>query len=268
MAAANLFILISHERSGSHFVGEYLRSLAGFRVFDEVCNPDAIKPKQYAESFFRFKYDYIVKRPQLLLEPTRQEYFSFVQSYFDHLVTLGAPNNVAVDIKYGHIQNFEGWWWPMLERPALLNVCETAGIGIVHLFRENVVEATVSSMIADKRKVWHSWQVKPETPMDQKFELPVREIIRKAKVLEREIHWVKEWVRRNNTLEITYERVSAELGRGGALDSALTKFLGRPPKAPFKPRLQKLARPMRDSVENFGELKAACEAAGMGHLAP
>jgi LPS sulfotransferase NodH len=173
-----------------------------------------------------------------------------------------------VDIKYGHIQNFEAWWWPMLERPSLLKVCETAGVGVLHLFRENAIEATVSSMIADKRKVWHSWQVNDGTASNQKFALPARDVVRKAKVLEREIHWVKEWVRTNNALEITYERVSAELGHGGALDAALTKFLGRAPKGPFRPRVQKLGRPMREMVENFNELKAACDSAGMGHLVP
>jgi LPS sulfotransferase NodH len=268
VAAANLFILLSHERSGSHLVGEYLRSLTGFRMFDEVCNPDAIKPKRHAESFFRFKYDYIMKHSELLLEPTRQGYSQFVQAYLDHLLKLAAPQNAVVDIKYGHIQNFEAWWWPMLERPSLLNICETARVGVLHLFRENTVEATVSSMIADKRKVWHSWQVKPDTAMDRKFELPAREVVRKAKVLEREIHWVREWVRTNNMLEITYERVSAELGRGGALDAALTNFLGSAPKGPFNPRVQKLGRSMREMVENFGELKAACDSAGMDHLVP
>lgn len=266
MAAANLFILLSHERSGSHLVGEYLSSLANFKVFDEVCNPDAVKPERYLESFYRFKYDSIVKNPQLLLNPTQQDHHAFVEAYFNQLLALRAPHDVAVDIKYGHVQNFEGWWWPMLERPTLLHICETRKIGIIHLFRENVVEATVSSMIADRRKIWHSWQANAEMSADQRFNLPVREIIRKAKLLEREIYWVKEWIAKNNAFEITYERVSAELGRGGQLDSALTDFLGHAPLAPFRPRHQKLTRPMRAALENFDELRAACEAAGLGKM--
>lgn len=267
MAVANLFILLSHERSGSHLVGEFLSSLTDFKVFDEVCNPDAVKPEHFLESFYRFKYDTIVRDPQFLLNPTRQGHFAFVEAYFKQLLALRAPHNVAVDIKYGHVQNFEWWWWPMLERPTLLNICEASGIGVIHLFRENVIEATVSSMIADRRKVWHSWQANAET-MSQTFRLPVQEIIRRAKLLEKEIQWFRKWTKKNNRIEITYERVSAELGHNGQLDAELAIFLGGAPTAPFRPRYQKLTRPMREVLENFDELKAACEGAGLGKLVP
>ena len=262
---ANLFILLSHERSGSHFVGEYLASLSDFKVFDEVCNPDAVKPEHCLESFYRFKYDTIVKDPRFLLNPTRARHSEFVAAYLNHLLALRAPHHVVVDIKYGHVQNFEWWWWPMLERPALLNICEANGIGIIHLFRENVIEATVSAMIADRRKIWHSWEVKSETA-PQTYRLPVQEIIRRAKLLEEGTQWFKEWTGKNNRIRLTYERASAELGLNGELDAELTKFLGRGPRAPFRPRVQKLTPPLHEIVENFDELKGACEKAGWGRF--
>ena len=263
---ANLFVLLSHERSGSHLVGEFLKGLTDFKVFDEVCNPDAVKPERSPESFFRFKYESIVRTPWLLLNPTRQGHAAFVDAYFEHLLVLRAPHHVAVDIKYGHVQNFEGWWWPMLERPALLKYCETGGIGIVHLFRENVVEATVSSMIADKRKVWHSWEAAAEPTADLTFSLPVQEVIHRAKLLEEEIRWFREWTGKNRRIEITYERVSVELGREGPLDAELTGFLGQTPRMPFRPRHRKLTRPLREVLENFAELKSACDVSGLGSL--
>ena len=264
-ALANLFILLSHERSGSHLVGEFVASLSDFKVFDEVCNPDAVKPERYLESFYRFKYDTIAKDPDFLLNPTRERHLAFVTAYFNQLLALRAPHHVAVDIKYGHVQNFEHWWWPMLERPTLLDVCETNGIGIIHLFRENVIEATVSSMIADRRKIWHSWQVKSGIA-PQTHRLPVQEVIRRAKLLEQQIQWFKKWTGKNSKFELTYERASAELGRSGDLDGELTAFLGRAPRAPFRPRYQKLTGPLREVLENFGDLKTACEAAGLGGL--
>src|ERR1700749_239959 len=127
-------------------------------MFDEVCNPDALKPTRAPESFFRFRHDAITRNPSLLLEPSAQSHRDFVIAYFNHLQLLAAPARVAVDVKYGHVHNFESWWWSLLERPALLAICEATGIGVIHLYRENVVEATVSSMIANRRKIWHSWQ--------------------------------------------------------------------------------------------------------------
>jgi hypothetical protein len=266
MAAANIFILLSHERSGSHFVGEFLASLANFKVFDEVCNPDAVKPDRYLESFYRFKYDTILKDPQFLLNPTQQGHRAFVEAYFNLLRSLRAPHHIAVDIKYGHVQNFEWWWWPMLERPTLLNICEANKIGVVHLFRENVIEATVSSMIAEKRNTWHSWEDQADATASQTFKLPIHDVVRKARILEREIYWFKEWTMKNLSFQMSYEQVSAELGRGGQLDTALTNFLGSKPVGPFKPRHRKLTRPLYEVLENFSELKAACEAVGLSSM--
>ncbi|HVU19378.1 MAG TPA: hypothetical protein VHE09_01515 [Rhizomicrobium sp.] len=260
------FILLSHERSGSHFVGEFLSSLANFRMFDEVCNPDAVKPAKAKESFYRFKYDAITKDPRLMLEPTVRSHHDFVQSYFDHLLALGAPHNIGVDIKYGHVQNFEWWWWPILERPTLLTLCESSQIDIVHLYRENVVEATVSAMIAQRRKIWHSWQAGADAANHGPYKLSVEEVIRRARLLERQTGWFKEWTKRNARIELTYERAAAELGKGGALDASLTGFLNTALKKPFEPRVQKLTPPMREIVENFADLKAACETAGWGRF--
>ena len=258
----NAYVLLSHERSGSHFVGEFLATLAGIRMFDEVCNPDAVKPTKARESFFRFRYDAILKDSRLLLEPTIQGHRDFITAYFAHLQSLAAPARVAVDIKYGHVQNFEWWWWPMFERPALLTLCEAADIGIIHLYRENVVEATVSSMVANRRKIWHSWQPGALAESVAPLALPVGEVVRKSKLLERQTRLFRDWTRKNTKIEITYESIATDLGKGGPAEVALTGFLESSPKKVFSPRVQKLTPPLREIVENFGELKEACEKAG------
>jgi hypothetical protein len=263
---ANTFILLSHERSGSHLAGEFLGSYAHFRMIDEVCNPDAVKPEKFPESFYRYKYDSIVEDPKLLLEPTRDRHVAFVESFFRHLQELKAPNDICIDIKYGHLLNFELWWCPPLERPFLLKFCESNQIGIIHLFRENVVEATVSSMIADRRKVWHSWEDAAVTTVGNAYPLPVHEVVRRAKLLQQQIQLQRQWIQGAPNLELTYERISVEMGQGGALDTKLDEFLGSHPKKVFQPRHKKLTPPMAEAVENFAELKQACETAGLGRF--
>jgi len=258
------FILLSHERSGSHLVGDFLGTLAGFRMFDEVCNPDAVKPGKHAESFYKFKYDAIQKDPRLLLEPSIKLHREFVKTYFDHLHTLGRAPLFGVDVKYGHVHDFEWFWWPMLERPALFSICEENDIGIVHLYRSNVVEATVSGLIASRRKIWHSWQVKEGEATDKPVKLPPYEVVRKAKLLERQTGLFREWTAKNKRLEVTYEQVSGELGKRGHVDHAITQFVGAELKKLFQPRVQKLTRPLREAVENYEELKKVCKEAGLG----
>ena len=175
------FLLISHERSGSHLAGDFLGALAGFRVVDEVANPDALRPSKHAESLHRFKYDYLIRDPAFMLEPTRKGHTEFVAAFFDHLVKLKAPNDIVVDIKYGHVHNFEWWWCPPLIRPFLFVFCQERDIGIVHLYRENVIAATVSSLIADRRRIWHSWQVKSDSDMRAKHQLPAYDVVRRAR---------------------------------------------------------------------------------------
>jgi hypothetical protein len=260
----NAFILLSHERSGSHFVGEYLSTLAGFRAFDEVCNPDAVKPTKHIESFFKFKHDAILKDPRLLLEPSLQLHRDFVKSYFAYLLSIGRAPNFVVDIKYGHVQNFEWHWWPILERPTLFDICESEDIAVAHLYRANVVEATVSSMIANRRKIWHSWQIKGAAAANQPVKLPAHEVARKASLLQRETELFRDWTAKNKKLVITYEQANAELGRGGSLDKSITKFFGAELKKPFQPRVQKLTQPLHEAVENFEELRKVCMEAGLG----
>jgi len=259
-----VFILLAHERSGSHLAGEFVGAHENFRMVDEICNPGALRPAKHPESFHRFRYDYILNDPDYSLEPSRANHVAFVNAYFEHLKKLKEPHDIAIDVKYGHVQNFEWWWCPVLERPFLFSLAQESDIGILHLYRENVVEATVSSLIADRRKVWHSWEAGADAPL-QKYELPVGNIIHRARLLERQTALYADWTAKNRKLALTYEEISAGLDNGGAGDR-VSAFLGSKLRRAFHPKHQKLTPPLRDVVENFAELKTACEAAGLGRF--
>jgi hypothetical protein len=265
---AQKFILLSHERSGSHLAGDFIGSLPNFRMIDEVCNSDAVKPAKHTESFHRYKYDFLLVEPAYMLEPSRHRHNDFLVSYFAHLAKLRAPNHIAVDIKYGHVQNFEWWWAPPLVRPFLINFCQEQDIGIVHLYRENVIEATVSGMIADKRKIWHSWQPGADADAGKKFALNVREAIRRSKLLQRQTQLFKDWTGGTRRVAVTYEEIAAQLGHGKETDAKLFKFFGSSLKSEFQTRYQKVTRPLPEIVENYGELKETCDKEGLGWCLP
>jgi hypothetical protein len=264
MSETGITLLLSHERSGSHLLGEYFGSLQNVAMLDEVCNPFAVQPQKSPMSFYRFRHEAIGKDAGILMQPTRERHDTFVASYFEHLKGLRPSRNVVVDIKYGHVHNFELFWWPVFERPFLMQFCEQRGIGIVHLFRENIVEATASALIADQRKVWHSWEEAAAKTADQTFRLPVQTLVWRAKNLQRQIDWFKECTATVRRVTVTYEALARELGSGGELDESLENFVGGHRIAAFRPRHQKVTRPLADIVENFSDLKQACEAAGLG----
>lgn len=260
---AKISILLSHERSGSHLAGEFIGALENYRMVDEVCNPGALKPNTHRESFHRFKYDYILADPSYSLEPSRKGHADFVKAFFDYVATVKDPFDIAIDVKYGHVQNFEWWWWPPLERPYLFHFCEQNDIGVVHLYRENVIEATVSSAIADQRKIWHSWEKGADAGITQKFKLNITHIVQRAQLLDRQSELYRGWTAKNRKLAITYEDIAAGVGKGGEIETRIGEFLGSKPRREFKPRHQKLTPPLRDVVANYEELQSACRAAGL-----
>jgi hypothetical protein len=264
---ANVIILLSHERSGSHLLGEYLNSLENVKVYDEVCNPDAIKPLKERASFFRFRYEAVQADPSLSLEPTIEKHAAFVRSYFEYLASLRSEQTIVIDIKYGHVHNFEWCWWPILERPLLLRLCESANFGVLHLFRNNVVEAVASAMIADKTKVWHSWEASSQGG-SKTIKLPAQIVARQAKLLERQNNWFKGWIGKNRKLSVTYEALAAKLGQDADFDSQLAEFVGGKRRESFSPRHQKVTRPLPEVIENYADVVRACEEAGLTEHLP
>jgi LPS sulfotransferase NodH len=258
-------ILLCHERSGSHLLGEFLGNLDGIGVFDEVCNARSVQPRQAPESFHRFRYAAIVADPDLLLDPTRERHLDFIRAYFTHLATLDPCRNVVVDIKYGHVVNFEGWWWPITPLPRLIALCEADDIGIIHLVRENTVEAVASGQIANQRQLWHAWEKGADEHASRTYRLAIPELVRRVQDLETEKTWFRKWLANARRLDLTYERMSHELGSRGELDDSIASFVGGVQTRPFVPRNKKVTRPLREIVENYAELKSACEAAGLGH---
>ena len=261
-----LTILLSHERSGSHFLGEFIARLRNVEMLDEVGNPHAMVPGESPPSFFGFKHEYLLKNPDLMLRPTRDRQAAFVSDYFDHLTGLRpTKQGVVVDIKYGHVQLFEKNWWPIFERPFLFNVAEECGVRILHLYRSNVVEATASSMIADARGVWHSWQKKDDATLPKTFTLDPKHLTQKARLLEFQIRWFQAtFIGNCERMTVTYEQLVAELGVEKSLGKDIARFVGGATGDAYEPRHQKVTPPLYEVIENYQEVRAACIDAGLG----
>lgn len=260
-------VLLSHERSGSHLVGEFVASL-GFRMLDEVCNPNAVNPFTEDRSWLRYRADWTEANREVALKPGYRDHMAFLEGYFTHL-RQGSDRPVAVDIKYGHIHNFESFWKPVFQRPILFEALEAFDIPIVHLHRRNVVETAVSAEIAEQRRVWHSWQQKDAGEAERSFTLPVGRIVSEAALYRQQADWIGgHWIGQARAFDLVYEDVVAALaGEGDVLDR-LAAFLGSRRNLAWAPRLQKLGRPLDRQVENYAELKAACAAAGLAEFLP
>jgi len=256
-----LTILLSHERSGSHLLGEAVKSLAGVRMIDEVCNPHAMPADKCPESFHRFHRNWIAENPEHLSCPQFQLQMEFNRTYFTLLDNLAAPLNAVVDIKYGHIHHFEGPWWPLFRRPMFFASCESCNVRIIHLYRLNTVEAAVSAHIAERRKVWHSWQSEAAQMDAFTCSVPVNQIVNDARLLIEQTRWIgSRWMGRIPVLTVTYERLAAEIANPNSeLLEEIGTHVGGEVTSAFRPGLKKLGRPLQESVTNHGELVDACK---------
>jgi LPS sulfotransferase NodH len=263
---SRIVVLISHERSGSHFLADMLGSTSEIASVDEVCNFDAVDAEKSKASFFRFRYQCQIEDPDFSLKPDAKTITDLLDAYFSHLVRCVKSDKILVDIKYGHVHNFETGWRPSEYRPFLLNYLEKRDVRIVHLSRKNAMATVISSFVAEKTRVWHarSGEGKAKT---QKLRVPVHNLVHDALALEREKQNFFGWLAGNRCHHVAYE----EICDGGALKERtmqrLCKFLDLSSDgAVLSSSLEKVTPPAWEIVENYGELRRVAVTFGVSGL--
>ncbi|HUJ46148.1 MAG TPA: hypothetical protein VLV55_03385 [Rhizomicrobium sp.] len=257
-------VLISHERSGSHFLTDLLVSTGQVRSFDEVCNFNAINPDRAPASFYRFRKEASATDPDILLRPDWQSMGRFMEAYFSYLATLAPHKHCLLDIKWGHVHNFEQGWWTPERRPFLFGWLERNSIPVINLARRDSLAATVSNLVAQERQVWHKkeGEVQPAAPVT----IDVRKAVDHALLMEREREMVAAWVSTNNCFNVAYEDIAGDDGARQAIMTRLCQFLKIDPPAEFKSERAKLMRSIKAAVANYAELRERVALEGGGKL--
>lgn len=261
--AADTIFLISHERSGSHYLADMLVSSAEVHYFDEVCNFNAINPDVSPISFFRFRREAQVSDPDIALRPSPESNTRLIDAYLHHLWGLGkGKKKIFLDIKYGHVHNFEIGWWPSERRPFLLQYLEKSGIKIIHLTRRDSLAAVVSGILADKARVWHRKGDKPREPAPA-ARIPAQKAVHEALALEREKENFFAWLATNATINVEYEDLAASRQR---VMTQVCEFVGVRSPAKFESSYRKVTPPLREVVENYDDIVKLAQSLGNGRL--
>jgi Stf0 sulphotransferase len=261
--ASRFIFLISHERSGSHYLADMLIGNCGVRSFDEVCNYNAIDPDTAPASFFRFRRDAQVKDPDIALRPSVETNKRLMDAYLAHLAALvPGDKKLFIDIKYGHIHNFEVGWWPTERRPFLSMYLEEKGIKAVHLTRRDALAAIVSGQIADKRRVWHKKD--DSTATFPKVRIPAMKAVQEAIALEREKENLLSWLAPHLSFDVEYEELTISDVERDAVMTRLCNFLGLDAPARFPSEHRKVTPPLHEAVENYDDLMRVARLFGNG----
>jgi hypothetical protein len=262
--ADRFIILISHERSGSHYVSDMLMAASTIQSVDEVCNFNAVNPESSKASFLGFKREAGISNPDIVLRPSPSSMGELLGLYLGRLQGLVKPEKqILIDVKYGHVHNFEIGWWPSERRPFLLQWLEQRDIKIVHLSRRDSLAATVSGYIADKRRVWHR-KTGDEVPATPPVRVPVQRMVHEALLLEGEKQNFVNWLAGNRCFHLEYETVAGE-GRDSVMNQ-LCSFLAIPPPVEFVTTHMKVTPPLAAAVENYSDLINTARLFGGGRL--
>lgn len=264
--AERFVILLSHERSGSHYLADLIVSTGQVRSLDEVCNFNAVDPGKSEASFFRFRRAMQETDPDIILRPSPDSMGRLINAYLEHVAGLvDAKKRILLDIKYGHVHNFEIGWWPSERRPFLLSHLESLGIPIVHLHRRDSLASTISGHIADRLRLWHRKAGDTERSAE-KMRLPPLKMAHEALQLEREKENFARWLAGAAYFDVEYEALAEDPAvRDGALLD-LCEFLRLAPPKEFASKFIKVTPPLHEALENFEEIVKVVRLFGDGKL--
>jgi hypothetical protein len=261
---SSLAILVSHDRSGSHFLGSFIKALPGNRMVDEVCNEDALDPATNPMSFLGYRHnralevpDYGRRRNPKVVSQLLDEYFRFVAEQFP-------GENVTVDIKYGHVHNFEAAWWPIFRRPFLFEYARRNKIRIVHLSRWNTLETVISSLVAESRKLWHAIGDKPQAQASEAVTVDTRQLLEQIETLNEQKAAFFRWTRGLKCLPVIYEEL-VNHDTGHETRQRVAQFLDSAAPAGFQSPYRKVTPSMQVIVRNWDEVKKFCRDNELAH---
>lgn len=260
-------VLLCHERSGSHLLAEFIGSLSSYDILDEVCNIHSVIPLTNANSFHGYQFQWMTKNKTAFFKASYLDRMSFVASYFEFLENRTKAKHILVDIKYGHLHNFDWFWNPIFNKPLLLEVIQKERWKVIHLYRENSFEAALSDELALKRQTWHSWQAHTPETFNKTYTVNTQRIVQQTQMLHQQHQWIRRWLEATDHFNLTYEALVTSMNSDRLVLRELCHFLQNQTSMvdEWVPSLKKLGRHPRETVENYKELKLSLEQNNLIH---
>jgi hypothetical protein len=259
---SGLALLVSHDRSGSHYLGSYIRSLPNYRMVDEVCNEQAVDPVSNPLSFFGFRHKLAADNSDYALRRRPDVVAALLDAYFSFVLLQSEAKRVAIDIKYGHVHNFEIAWWPIFRRPFLFEYAQSRRIKVIHLSRWNSLETVVSGEVAERRKLWHAVGDKPQATEADAIAIDCKRMHDQIALLNEQKAAFDKWIHGARSLSVLYEDMTNPWS-GEDCRARIASFLGGKAPKEFSSPYRKVTPPMAKIVRNWAEVSLYCRENGM-----
>lgn len=256
----SFYILVAHERSGTHMLRGVLNSHPQICAYGEVCNASDPSLLSLPESYISFLRDYMLRDTNLAFRGVGWK-GRVISDYVSERLSQTAEDIVAIDVKYSHLHNFEEFWWEPLRVPNLFRAGSELGFKFIHLHRKNTVETVISSELAKATGVWNLTQKRPDRP--EKIAIDLEFLRKEAEILRDQQRLVDKWLADFDSLTLSYEDISP--GEAGELRemSLVAEFLGIDPVWNAVPEYVKMAPPLSEIVEQYDEVLSMHEDASL-----
>ncbi|MGD0191528.1 MAG: hypothetical protein ABSD74_12375 [Rhizomicrobium sp.] len=261
---SSVALLVSHDRSGSHYLGSYIRTLPNCRMIDEVCNEQAIDPVSNPLSFFGFRHKHAIGNPDYALRRRPDVIAALLDAYFGFVLEQSEAKRVAIDIKYGHVHNFEIAWWPIFRKPFLFDYARSRRIRIIHLSRWNSLETVVSGEVAERRKQWHADGDKPQATEADAVVIDCKRAHEQILLLNQQKEAFDKWLHGARAHAVLYEDL-VNPWSGEDCRARIASFMGEKAAKEFSSPYRKVTPALPKIVRNWAEVALFCRENGLAH---
>ena len=265
--AITLLWLLSHQRSGSHFLKETLclqeenlenfagRHLALPEVFTEG---SAAKYPAFKDWCFEpFHDERLRENPLKWGDP--QGLADAVSLFMDMIHEKAGGRIVLADIKLNQLYIGEGWFHQTTAPPRMFYGLADKS-KLIFLRRRNLVRALVSGLLATKTGVWHTKHEDTDTSDPVKITIDIDNFMSQLTHLDRGLAEADCWL---NAYPDTVHRVFYEdlfdantLACNAATFDAIATFAGIGKAIEWRPSQKKIGmNRLEDIIENFDELQ-------------
>jgi LPS sulfotransferase NodH len=231
-------LLLSRQRSGSHFVKSYIETrFAGITCSGEVLEKplDAQAPVLPAHPEIpRFWTWYAREAIAGGISTAPDERISAFEFYLNNLAWKSKPNELVFDVKYNCAHSLSGYEDTDHGSTDFTAFIKSRNIPVLHLMRGNILKTLVSHQLAHRTGIWHRASERSASEVLPKIELNAQETLRAIAQSDRLTQDYRHHFRGYPGYEeVVYEdlvREQKDASVTPCLD-AVARFLGRDPVA-------------------------------------
>ena len=263
-----LLILLSHQRSGSHFLKETLNchneylDQVGYAGTRYIALPEVLTPGSEMEYPDQSKWLFgPFLRERVLSSPIEWGNPGGIANaatlYFRHLHDLSHDKIILADIKLNQLYIGEGWYQEPTSPPRLVYTLRSEG-KIILLRRRNIVRAIVSGMQAKHTGIWHV-RHGLSAPCPAKFKINVDDFRNRLIQVDSAIAQADEWLRDwdHATLKVAYEDLydTGRLACNSQVFDRIAEFAGMAAGITWTTSMRKTGTyQLCDVIENYEEV--------------